>query len=282
MVTLKTTLKQKIKIPECDLFSPIKTFDCGQAFRFEEKEDFIEGVINKTLLRIPKAETKGFIEYEADCDCSAFFDPCHSYFEMMEDFLSPFSGSEREKLEEAVERGFGIRILKQDFKEAMFSFIISQNNNIPRIKKNVAAISERFGEAFTFEGKTYYSFPTPEALLWAGEKGLNECKLGFRTKYILDGARKLAEGEIEEEELMTLNVDLAREKLKTIKGIGDKVAACTLLYGLGRLECVPIDVWMKKIFEKYFTSTPNLGAFGGVAQQYLFYNERYVVSKKGF
>ena len=279
MLTLKTTLKQKIKIPENDLFSPIKTFDCGQAFRFEEKEDFIEGVINKTLLRIPKAETKGFIEYEADCDCSAFFDSSHSYSEMKEDFLTPFSGAEREKLEEAFERGFGIRILKQDFKEAMFSFIISQNNNIPRIKKNVASISEKFGEAFTFEDKTYYSFPTPEALLWAGEKGLHECKLGFRTKYILDGAKKLASGEIDEEELMTLSVDLAREKLKTVKGIGDKVAACTLLYGMGRLECVPVDVWMKKIFEKYFASTPNLGEFGGVAQQYLFYNERYVVSR---
>ncbi|MBQ7897322.1 MAG: DNA-3-methyladenine glycosylase 2 family protein [Clostridia bacterium] len=279
MITLKTEIKQKIKIHENDLFSPVKTFDCGQAFRFEEKEDFIEGVINKTLLRIPKADTKGYIEYFSDKNCDAFFDPLHSYTEMTEGFLAPFSGKEREKLEEALERGFGIRILKQDFKEALFSFIISQNNNIPRIKKNVASISEKFGEPFEYEGNTYYAFPSPEALLWAGETGLNECKLGFRTKYILDAAKKLHSGEIDEDELNSLDVDSAREKLKTVKGIGDKVAACTLLYGMGRLECVPVDVWMKKIFDKYFDSVPHLGEFGGVAQQYLFYNERYIVSK---
>lgn len=279
MLTLKTTLKQKIKIPDKDLFSPIKTFDCGQCFRFEEKEDFIEGVVGKSLLRIPKEDTTGYIEYYADTDLSSFFDPSHSYYEMKEGFLDGFSGSERKKLEEALLRGFGIRILRQDFKEAMFSFIISQNNNIPRIKKNVNSICEKFGEPFDFEGVTYYSFPTPEALLWAGEKGLNECKLGFRTKYILDAARKLVDGELNEEELILLDIDSAREKLKSVKGIGDKVAACTLLYGMGRLECVPVDVWMKKIFEKYFNSTPNLGQFGGIAQQYLFYNERYIVSK---
>lgn len=279
MLTLKTEIKQKIKIPEKDLFSPVKTFDCGQAFRFEEKEDFIEGVVNKTLLRIPKADTRGYIEYIASENCDAFFDPSHSYTDMAEGFLSPFSGSEREKLEEALDRGFGIRILKQDFKEALISFIISQNNNIPRIKKNVASICEKFGEPFEACGNLYYAFPSPEALLWAGETGLNECKLGFRTKYILDAAKKLESGQIDEEELDFLDVDSARERLKEIKGVGDKVAACTLLYGMGRLECVPVDVWMKKIFEKYFTATPDLGLYGGVAQQYLFYNERYIVSK---
>jgi len=280
MLTLKTEIKQKIKLPENDLFSPVKTFDCGQTFRFEEKEDFIEGVVNKTLLRIPKEDTRGYIEYYAAESCDPFFDPCHSYTDMAESFLAPFSGGEREKLDEALDRGFGIRILKQDFKEALISFIISQNNNIPRIKKNVATISERFGEPFEFEGKTYYAFPSPEALLWAGETGLNECRLGFRTKYILDAAKKLLDGEVDEEELSALDVDSARERLKKIKGVGDKVAACTLLYGMGRLECVPVDVWMKKIFEKYFSATPDLGLYGGVAQQYLFYNERYIVSKK--
>ena len=272
----KITTKRIIRLSEKDLFSPVKTFDCGQCFRFEESGDFISGVVGKSLLKIPKADTIGYIEYYSDEPHDLFFDPYHSYIDMIESFLSPFSGREREVLERAVERGFGIRILKQGFVEALISFIISQNNNIPRIKKNVAEISRRFGEAFVSEGETYFSFPTPEALLDAGETGLSECRLGFRTKYILDAASRLVSGEINEEELLSLSTDDAREKLKTIKGVGDKVAACTLLYGMGRLECVPVDVWMKKVFARYFSETPDLGEWGGVAQQYLFYNERYI------
>ena len=268
--------KRKIMLSENDLFSPFKTFDCGQCFRFEESGDFISGVVGKSLLKIPKADTLGHIEYFSEEPCDSFFDPYHSYADMAESFISPFSGREREALERAIERGFGIRILKQSFVEALISFIISQNNNIPRIKKNVAEISRRFGEAFVCDGETYYSFPSPEALLDAGEKGLQECRLGFRTKYILDAASRLVSGEINEEELLALSTDEAREKLKIIKGVGDKVAACTLLYGMGRLECVPIDVWMKKVFARYFSDTPDLGKWGGVAQQYLFYNERYI------
>lgn len=279
---LKTELstKRKIKIDEKDLFSPTKTFDCGQCFRFEVKEGFVEGVVRKSLVRVPTEDRVGEIVYYADTDLDAFFDPLHSYSGMSEQILLDLKGRERKAVEEAIERGFGIRILKQDFTEALISFIISQNNNIPRIKKNIAEISRNFGEGFEFEGKTYYSFPTPEALLFAGESGLNECKLGFRTKYILDAAKRLKDGEIDENEIDSLPVSEAVEKLKTIKGVGDKVAACTLLYGNARLDCVPVDVWVKRIFEKYFNTVPDLKEFGGVAQQYLFYNERYIKEGK--
>ena len=279
---LKTELstKRKIKIDADDLFSPTKTFNCGQCFRFEENGDFIEGVVSNSVIRVPKEDILGEIVYYSDKDFDFFFDPCHSYSEMSDFFLMGFEGRERKALEEAIQRGFGIRILKQDFKEALISFIISQNNNIPRIKKNIAEISRKFGESFQFDGNTYYSFPTPEALLYAGEKGLNECKLGFRTKYILDASEKLKNGEVDESQIKSLPLTEARELLKTIKGVGDKVAACTLLYGLGRLECVPIDVWVKRIFEKYFSAFPDLKEYGGVAQQYLFYNERYIKEGK--
>ncbi len=279
---LKTELitKRKINIDNKDLFSPTKTFDCGQCFRFEQKGDFIEGVVKKSVVRVPLEDTFGEIIYYSDKDFDFFFDPYHSYSGMSHFFLSEFKGREKTALEEAIDRGFGIRILRQDFTEALISFIISQNNNIPRIKKNIAEISKKFGESFEFEGETYYSFPTPEALLFAGETGLGECKLGFRTKYILDAAKRLKDGEIDENEIKELSLPLAVEKLKTIKGVGDKVAACTLLYGAGRLECVPIDVWVKRIFEKYFNAVPDLKEYGGVAQQYLFYNERYIKEGK--
>lgn len=272
--------KRKIELPKNDLFSPFKTFDCGQCFRFEEKDGFISGVVKKSLLKIPNSDTTGYIEYISNEDCDDFFDPCHCYSDMSEAFLSHLSGKERDAMEKAILRGQGIRILRQSFTEALISFIISQNNNIPRIKKNVAEISKRFGEPFISNGEIYYAFPTPEALVEAGETGLSECRLGFRTKYILDATKKLLSGEINEEELLTLSTDDARERLKTIKGVGDKVASCVMLYGMGRLEAVPVDVWMKKIFTRYFNSTPELGEFGGVAQQYLFYNERYIEEGK--
>ena len=276
MLKEKILTKRKILLPNGDLFSPRKTFDCGQCFRFEEKESFIEGVVGSSLVRVPKDESEGYIEYCSSEGIDGFFDPDTSYSAMSEGFLEEGLPA----VFEAVERGFGIRILRQSFVEALISFIISQNNNIPRIKKNVAEISRRFGESFEAEGATYYSFPTPERLLEAGETGLRECKLGFRTKYILDASIRLVSGEINGEELKEMSVDEAREKLKTIKGVGNKVADCTLLYGLGRLECVPVDVWMKKIFEKYFEKTPDLGKSGGVLQQYLFYNERYLKEGK--
>jgi N-glycosylase/DNA lyase len=276
MLKEKILIKRKIKIPEKDIFSPLKTFDCGQCFRFEEKQDCIEGVVGHSLVRVPKEDKTGELEYYSDENIDGFFDFKTSYFEMNDGFFE----IGRPEVFDAVERGFGIRILRQDFTEALISFIISQNNNIPRIKKNIAEISRRFGEEFLSEGETYYAFPTPERLLDAGETGLNECKLGFRTKYILDASLRLISGEINEEELRLLSVDDAREKLKIIKGVGNKVADCTLLYGLGRLECVPIDVWMKKIFDKYFDETPDLGVYGGVLQQYLFYNERYLKEGK--
>ncbi len=271
-------LTRKISIPPSDTFSPVKTFDCGQCFRFDEKDGFIEGVVRGAVVKIKAKDSKGYIEYltSGDENIDLFFDPKNSYYEMSDTFVSAFSGKGRQALESAVAQGFGIRILRQDFTEALISFIISQNNNIPRIKKNVQTISERFGQPFNVDGETYYAFPTAEALLDAGETGLGECKLGFRVKYILDAAKRLTAGEISEEELLSLDSASASQRLQTINGVGPKVAACALLYGLGRLETVPVDVWMKKVFAKYFDSTPDLGIWGGVAQQYLFYNERYI------
>ncbi len=271
-------LQHKISIPPNDTFSPFKTFDCGQCFRFDEKGDFIEGVVGNAVIRIKNCDTMGEIEYYTNADnADSFFDPKHSYTDMTAVFTAPFSGNARNALERAALNGAGIRILRQDFHEALISFIISQNNNIPRIKKNINTISRKFGTPFEVEGNTYFAFPSAEQLLDAGETGLNECKLGFRVKYILDACKKTVSGEISPSELTSLDTQTVLQKLQTINGVGPKVASCVTLYGMGRLETVPVDVWMKKVFSKYFDSTPELGIWGGVAQQYLFYNERYLV-----
>ena len=178
----------------------------------------------------------------------------------------------------AAEAGRGIRILRQEPWEALCSFIISQNNNIPRIKKIISSISEKFGEK-TADGRGF-SFPTARALADAGEDELFRLKTGFRAKYIYDAARRVADGEIDLEKILKLEsyADAEGELMK-IKGVGPKVAACALLFGFGKTEAYPVDTWMKKVAARHFTTPPDPKRFGkaaGIAQQYLFYMERYI------
>ena len=173
----------------------------------------------------------------------------------------------------------GIRILHQDHWEALCSFIISQNNNIPRIKKIIEALCSAYGDVIYIDenGKNYYSFPSPEKILEAGEKKIFELKTGFRAKYIIDAARKVSSGEISFEEIEKASTDEAMKILCKICGVGPKVASCVLLFSFRKYDCFPIDVWVKKILDKYypdFTGKEYFGEYAGIAQQYLFYYER--------
>ena len=161
---------------------------------------------------------------------------------------------------------------------------MSQNNNIPRIKKIIAALSEEYGEKFEYksgdgESKTFYSFPTAEALARAGEEALYALRTGFRAKYIYDAARKVAEGELDLGSIAKLPTSEAAAELMKIKGVGLKVASCVLLFGFGRTEAFPVDVWVRRVLDKYYPDgldTTALGRYAGIAQQYLFYYERYI------
>lgn len=179
--------------------------------------------------------------------------------------------SDRRVMEDAVRCGAGIRILKQDPFECLISFIISQNNNIPRIKKIISALCEKYGE----NG----SFPTPEALVNAGEEGLFALKTGFRAGYIYDAAKRVASGETDLSAVFAADFADAEKQLCLIRGVGPKVSACVLLFGFGKTEAFPIDVWMKKSLERHFPEgfdPSRLGKNAGIAQQYLFYYERWL------
>ena len=191
------------------------------------------------------------------------------------------------RLKDAVEAKPGIRILKQDFFETLISFIISQNKQIPHIKQIVHTISERFGEEIKLSsGRIVYAFPTVEQLSLVTEEQLRECKVGFRAPYIKCAVDMVASGEITEEGLLNMSVDEARAKLMTIKGVGEKVANCVLLFGLGFTDTFPVDVWMKRIMEYMYFDDPQdkkiieafamekYGNLAGYAQQYLFYYGR--------
>ena len=157
------------------------------------------------------------------------------------------------KLESAIKENYGVRILNQDFHEVLISFIISQNKQISQIKQIVKRISEQYGEYLgEVNGEKYYSFPNPEKLGKITEEAFREMKSGFRAPYLYDASQKLALGEINEELFANLKEEDGRELLKSIKGVGDKVANCVLLFGLGYRNAFPIDVWIKRIMEAIY------------------------------
>ena len=184
--------------------------------------------------------------------------------------------------------GYGIRILKQDFWEALLSFIISQNNNIPRIKGCIEALTRCCGEKIgTYKGKDHYALPEPETLANMTPDKLAECRLGYRGPYLIKTAQKVLEkggADAAEKELRNCETfEEVQEALREYPGVGPKVASCTALFGLGFLDAFPIAVWMRRVMHRLYGmdekdvrsmedfAKKNFAPYGGIAQQYLFY-----------
>ena len=265
-----------------------KTLDCGQCFRWERVgDDEWLGVALGKLISV-KQEGEELVIYNSTAE--EFNELWGHYFALDEDYDAIdgelLQNCQNPTFVEALEQGKGIRILHQDSWEAVCSFIISQNNNIPRIKKIIDALSFALGKQIDASGmdnhgargREFYTFPTPEAILEAGEEFIFSLKTGFRAKYIMDAAQKWCDGTINEAEIKQIEaLDDAIAYLCKVKGIGLKVASCALLFGFERHDPFPIDVWMKRVLDKYFEKDFNSSTFGkyaGVAQQYLFDFER--------
>ena len=191
-------------------------------------------------------------------------------------------------LKNSIEYGNGIRILKQDLWETLLSFIISANNNIPRIKTIIERIAKKYGNRIEYRNKIYYTFPTPEMLQNASIDNFRGLGLGFRDVRIYETVQRTLKGEIDLEKLkQEENTEVLRKKLLEIPGVGPKVADCVMLFALNRFDVFPVDVWVKRVIsELYFNKkeqTPNVihefaekqyGNLAGLAQQYLFYWRR--------
>lgn len=248
-------------------FNLKETLNCGQCFRFEEGADGVFcGVVKNKLVKVKEDGEKliffNTTKDEFDAFLCDYFDLKRNYNEINNSIKG------NELLTKIIESEKGIRILKQEPFEALISFIISANNNIPRIKKIVGALCESYGQKI--EGG--YTFPTAEALYTKTPEELNHLRAGFRAKYIIDAAKKVHSGEVNLDEIYSMPLDEAREKLKTILGVGDKVADCTLLFGFNKLDAFPKDVWIKRAMEKYFPNGLPQSAekYMGIVQQYIF------------
>lgn len=268
----------------CD-FDLAQTLECGQCFHFVklDEEDYVLTAKGYVLHVSQEADTVIF--YDTDKD--EYVNVWKDYFDMDRDYsaIKKKLLEKDDKLKDAIESMWGVRILNQDFFETLISFIISQNKQIPHIKKIVADISAKFGTyKGTYGGADMYTFPTLEQLANASEEDFKELKTGFRAPYIMDAIRRNMAGQFDINELKSMDYDSCIKELMTIKGVGEKVANCVSLFGLGKKEAFPVDVWIKRIMETmYFdgVDTPKdkiaafakeqFGELGGFAQQYLFY-----------
>lgn len=180
-------------------------------------------------------------------------------------------------LKAAGEMGSGIRILQQDLWEVIISFLISQQNNITRIKKCIENICREFGEKkISSTGVEYYAFPTAQALAKATEEQLQKCNLGYRAKYVLDTARRVVFGDFDPDKLYDMKYQRARKELLQLYGVGEKVADCICLFGLHQLEAFPVDTHIRQVLEEHYKrGFPNrrYRDCKGVMQQYIFYYE---------
>ena len=252
------------------LFSPEESFLCGQAFRFLPEDGGFTGTVGKRRVHMGTADGMLYIR-GASIQDAPFWE---RYLSLDEDYAAIQRRLARNPvLRQAVAFAPGIRVLRQPFFETLLTFIISQNNNLGRIKGIVARLCGGFGDELS---PGIHAFPRPEQLAGHTEEDLAPLRAGWRAGYLLDAAEKVASGELDLDEIARMPLDDARAALQIIRGVGPKVAECALLYGFGRRECFPMDVWMKRAMKQLFPKgLPRCArADAGIAQQYIFHYAR--------
>lgn len=251
----------------------VKTFECGQCFRWNVDENGVYWGIAKNYPA--KLWTDGISVY---IKSPASLEMWREYFDLDRDYgeiSRSFDGGEY--LEICVSYGKGIHILRQDPWEALCSFIISQCNNIARIKGIVERLCTNFGCPVEFEGRSFYSFPSAREIAGLPEGALDVLRCGYRAPYISAAALAVATGAIDLEALIGCDSVAAKRSLMELPGIGEKVANCVVLFGLQHMEAFPIDVWIRRALKEHFPADfdpASLGDYAGLAQQYIFYYAR--------
>ena len=259
---------KNIIIKNVTSFDLLDTLDCGQAFRWKQLDNgHWQGIAHSKVLEVSKIDNDIILHSTTIED---FKNIWINYFDLERDYDSIIEVFMQDSvLKKAIEFSSGIRILNQDPWEALCSFIISQNNNIPRIKGIIERLCENFGDKLS-DG--LYSFPSAERISKLSVDDLSVVRCGFRAKYILDAAQKVYSKQIDLDALFNTDYQTALDTLTTIYGVGAKVANCTLLFGLKHIEALPIDVWIKKALSSlYGGNLPDyLTPYAGIAQQYIF------------
>ena len=225
-----------------------------------------------------------------------------NFFRQDDNYVKILKEITKDKIVKKTSRYYpGLRITRQDPFQCCISFIISSNSNIPNIRMRLQKLCRKFGTKVRFQKRDFFLFPEPKRLARATMQELNQCKLGYRSKYVLDTSRAIASGEIDLDELKKIKYEQAKESLLKLPGIGDKVADCIMLFSLEKLDAFPLDTWMLKILQKYYSDKfcidkktiskkryedmrqnilEYFGRYAGYSQQFLYKMERDLNEKR--
>ncbi len=280
--------EQKLVLKNIDSFKLEDIFECGQCFRWDKQEDgsYI-GVIKNGVLKVSKQGKSVAFEGVLEGDINSIV---YDYFDLetnYNDFKDRLSKID-DNMKRSIEFGNGIRILNQDLWEMVISFIISANNNIPRIKGIINRISEKVGQKVTWNGKDYFLFPSPEELSKLSVADLRALGTGFRDKRIYNTTQMIINKEFNLDSLIKIkSTEEIRNELLKLDGVGEKVADCILLFALHRFDTFPVDVWVRRVMNVLYIHNEDeakvnkkqirevayslFGEIEGIAQQYLFY-----------
>ena len=284
--------EQKYILNNPESFNLEHIFECGQCFRWNKQEDgSYTGVFKGNVINVSKDGEnyifKGICNGDIEEAIKEYFDLSRNYQEM-KDILKKID----ESMAISIKYGEGIRLLNQDLWETIISFIISANNNIPRIKGIIERLSAKYGKEIIYEGKSYYTFPTPEELKNVTVEDYRKLGLGFRDIRLYETVKAVLDGKVNFEKMhKEKDTLIVREELLTLSGVGPKVADCILLFStLKRIEVFPIDVWVRRVMNELYIKNPDenkvnkkeiekvayekFGNLAGIAQQYLFYWKR--------
>ena len=284
--------EQEYKISNIDSFELKDIFDCGQCFRWNEQQDgSYTGVFGDNVLNVAKIGNEVIFKGICKTDIK---ETVEKYFDLNRDYQKIKSKLEKidENMKKSIEYGQGIRILNQDLWETIISFIISANNNIPRIKGIIERLSKKYGKEIEWNDTKYYTFPTAKDLKDVTVQEYRELGLGFRDIRLYETTHMILDKKVDLEEMKSNpNTMEVREELLSLSGVGPKVADCILLFSdLKRFEVFPIDVWVRRVMNDLYIHNEDetkvnkkqiekiaqekFGDLSGLAQQYLFYWRR--------
>ena len=267
------------------------TLNSGQVFLWKKFNENWYGVNGQNVLRINEhGKIKSYSKSKID------------FFRSQDNLEKILKSVSKDKTtRQAISKYFGLRLLRQDPFQCVISFIVSSNSNIPKIKICLENICKAFGEKIVFDKKEFYLFPEPEILASATIREIQNCGVGYRSKFILEASKMIKSNKINLEHLKKYDYLKAKKEISQIPGVGNKVADCILLFSLDKLESFPLDRWMIRILEKYYPNIFKLstktitnkqyetlhekiikkfGPFAGYAQQFLFKMERENYQKK--
>ena len=284
--------EQNLVLKNVKSFNLTHIFECGQCFRWNKNEDgSYTGVVGENVINIKMIDNNVYVKSFGKDNLNELV---HSYFDMDRDYEKIKKSLRKidEHMKESISYGDGIRLLNQDLWETIISFIISANNNIPRIKGIIERISKRYGNKIIWNGAQYYSFPTPKQLGKASVEELRNLGLGFRDVRVYETTQMVVNGEVDFDKLHNeKDTQVVRDELLKLPGVGPKVADCILLFStLKRLDVFPIDVWVRRVMNELYIhnedenkvdkklvlslANDKFADLQGIAQQYLFFWKR--------